>query len=57
MQPTDVLQNSKGINVEKAALGLIDVDAKMTIYVVLACTIAASGGLLFGKFGAPSHAG
>ncbi len=51
-QPTDILRNSKGINVERAALGIIDVDAKMTIYVILACTIAASGGLLFGTFGA-----
>ncbi len=55
-RPTDVLHNSKDINVERAALGIIDVDAKMTVYVVLACTIAASGGLLFGEFGRPSQA-
>ena len=34
---------------EKAAFGAIDVEAKVTVYVVLACTIAASGGLLFGE--------
>ncbi|BDA50848.1 Sugar transport protein MST4 [Coccomyxa sp. Obi] len=51
VQPTDVLKNSKGINIERAAMGIVDVDAKMTIYVILACTIAASGGLLFGYDG------
>lgn len=37
------------INAEKAAMGAIDVEAKVTVYVILACTIAASGGVLFGK--------
>ncbi|EIE26164.1 general substrate transporter [Coccomyxa subellipsoidea C-169] len=32
-------------------MGVIDVEAKSTIYVVLACFIAASGGLLFGYDG------
>ena len=38
-----------GISVEKAAFGAIDIEAKVTVYVVLACTIAASGGVLFGE--------
>ena len=37
------------IGAEKAAFGAIDVEAKVTVYVVLACTIAASGGVLFGE--------
>ena len=37
------------MNAEKAAFGAIDVEAKVTVYVVLACTIAASGGVLFGE--------
>ena len=37
------------MSAEKAALGAIDVEAKVTVYVVLACTIAASGGVLFGE--------
>jgi hypothetical protein len=36
-------------DVERAAMGAVDVDAKVTLYVVLACMIAASGGILFGK--------
>ncbi|KAK9793166.1 hypothetical protein WJX73_001731, partial [Symbiochloris irregularis] len=40
-----------GISVEQAAAGVVDVDAKATTYVVLACIIAASGGLLFGYDG------
>ena len=38
-------------DIERAAAGIIDVDAKTTTYVVLACIIAASGGLLFGYDG------
>jgi len=34
---------------ERAAAGAIDVEAKVTVYVVLACAIAASGGVLFGE--------
>ena len=49
MQTGDVLRKSTDINVERAAMGVIDVEAKSTIYVVLACFIAASGGLLFGE--------
>lgn len=37
------------ISAERAAAGAIDVEAKVTVYVVLACAIAASGGVLFGK--------
>ena len=37
------------ISAEQAAFGAIDVEAKVTVYVVLACTIAASGGVLFGE--------
>ena len=37
------------MSAEKAAFGAIDVEAKVTVYVVLACTIAASGGVLFGE--------
>ncbi|CAK0787907.1 hypothetical protein CVIRNUC_011129 [Coccomyxa viridis] len=40
--------NNDGMSAEKAAFGAIDVEAKVTVYVVLACTIAASGGVLFG---------
>ena len=32
-------------------MGEVDVEAKVTVYVVLACTIAASGGVLFGYDG------
>ena len=32
-------------------MGAVDVEAKVTVYVVLACTIAASGGVLFGYDG------
>ena len=35
-------------DIERAAAGVIEVDAKTTAYVVLACIIAASGGVLFG---------
>ena len=35
-------------DIERAAAGVIEVDAKTTSYVVLACIIAASGGVLFG---------
>ena len=35
-------------DLERAAAGVIEVDAKTTTYVILACLIAASGGLLFG---------
>ncbi len=38
-------------DIERAAAGVIDVDAKTTAYVVLACIIAASGGVLFGYDG------
>ena len=38
-------------DIERAAAGVIDVDAKTTTYVVLACTIAASGGVLIGYDG------
>lgn len=38
-------------DIERAAAGVIDVDAKTTTYVVLACVIAASGGVLFGYDG------
>ena len=38
-------------DIERAAAGVIDVDAKTTTYVVLACIIAASGGVLFGYDG------
>ena len=41
--------NNDGMSAEKAAFGAIDVEAKVTVYVVLACTIAASGGVLFGE--------
>jgi sugar porter (SP) family MFS transporter len=36
---------------ERAAAGVVDIDAKTTVYVVLACLVAASGGLLFGYDG------
>lgn len=48
-QQTDVLGKKSDLNVERAAMGAIDVEAKTTVYVVLACFIAASGGLLFGE--------
>ena len=38
-------------DIERTAAGVIDVDAKTTSYVVLACIIAASGGVLFGYDG------
>ncbi|KAL0036126.1 hypothetical protein WJX79_004397 [Trebouxia sp. C0005] len=38
-------------DIERAAAGVIDVDAKTTTYVVMACIIAASGGVLFGYDG------
>lgn len=38
-------------DIERAAAGVIDVDAKTTTYVVLACIVAASGGVLFGYDG------
>lgn len=38
-------------DIERAAAGVIEVDAKTTTYVVLACIIAASGGVLFGYDG------
>ena len=41
--------NNDSMSAEKAAFGAIDVEAKVTVYVVLACTIAASGGVLFGE--------
>ena len=49
LQSTDVLRKKGDINAERAAMGAIDVEAKTTVYVVLACFIAASGGLLFGE--------
>ena len=45
----DVIQKSSNVNVEKAAMGALDIDAKITVYVVLACVVAASGGVLFGE--------
>lgn len=48
MHLTGATEKASGLDLERAAMGAIDVDAKVTIYVVLACTIAASGGLLFG---------
>ena len=39
----------EAISAERAAVGAIDVEAKVTVYVVFACAIAASGGVLFGK--------
>eukprot|EP00891_Asterochloris_glomerata_P007570 jgi/Astpho2/7570/Aster-02476 len=36
---------------ERIAAGVVDVDAKCTIFVILACVVAASGGLLFGYDG------
>ncbi len=44
-------------DIERAAAGVIDVDAKTTTYVVLACIIAASGGVLFGYDGGVTGAG
>ena len=44
-------QQIGNVSVEKAAVGAVDVEAKVTVYVVLACTIAASGGVLFGYDG------
>lgn len=44
-------QQNGNISVEKAAMGAVDVEAKVTVYVVLACAIAASGGVLFGYDG------
>ena len=38
-------------DIERAAAGVIDIDAKTTAYVVLACIVAASGGVLFGYDG------
>lgn len=38
-------------DIERAAAGVIDIDAKTTTYVVLACIVAASGGVLFGYDG------
>jgi len=40
---------NEAISAERAAAGAIDVEAKVTVYVVLACAIAASGGVLFGE--------
>ena len=45
----DVIQKSSNVNVEKAAMGALDIDAKITVYVILACVVAASGGVLFGE--------
>ena len=44
-------------DIERDAAGVIDVDAKTTTYVVLACIIAASGGVLFGYDGGVTGAG
>ncbi len=44
-------------DIERAAAGVIDVDAKTTTYVVLACVIAASGGVLFGYDGGTTGTG
>lgn len=38
-------------DIERAAAGVIDINAKTTTYVVLACVVAASGGVLFGYDG------
>ena len=38
-------------DIERAAAGAIDIDAKTTTYVILACMVAASGGILFGYDG------
>lgn len=38
-------------DIERAAAGVIDIDAKTTTCVVLACVVAASGGMLFGYDG------
>ena len=45
----DVIQKSSNVNIEKAAMGALDIDAKITVYVALACLVAASGGVLFGE--------
>lgn len=44
-----VIQKSSNVNIEKAAMGAVDIDAKITVYVCLACLVAASGGVLFGE--------
>ncbi len=46
------IQKSSNVNLEKAAMGAMDIDAKITVYVALACLVAASGGVLFGYDGA-----
>lgn len=51
MQPAGLGSKKNDSSLERAAVGAIDVEAKVTVYVVLACTIAASGGLLFGEIG------
>ena len=38
-------------DIDRAAAGAIDIDAKTTTYVILACMVAASGGILFGYDG------
>jgi hypothetical protein len=48
----EAIQKSSNVNLEKAAMGAIDIDAKITVYVALACLVAASGGVLFGYDGA-----
>lgn len=48
----DAIQKSSNVNLEKAAMGAMDIDAKITVYVALACLVAASGGVLFGYDGA-----
>ncbi|CAL5224738.1 g7471 [Coccomyxa viridis] len=44
----DVLQNTSKEEIEKLAAGDIEVNANLTVYVALACLVAASGGVLFG---------
>ncbi len=44
-------QHSGNTTIEKAAMSVVDVEAKVTVYVVRACAIAASGGVLFGYDG------
>ena len=45
----DTISKASNPDTMKAALGgAMDVDAKITVYVALACVVAASGGVLFG---------
>jgi len=45
----DTISKASNPDTMKAAMGgAMDVDAKITVYVALACVVAASGGVLFG---------